>query len=175
MKSTNRIKNISSTRINILRSEPKPTVQRISKCLDQVKAEWNKKGDTLARLWNEWNEIIDEPLSSNCKPISLTRGVLTIGASQPQWLQALQYNRNQMMAMLQAHKYEIKEIRIKRSYPTRIISELESEQKIWERHPSRVDIHGMSECSFCQSPSPSGELSLWGKCGSCRRKELSIN
>ena len=54
-------------------------------------------------------------------------------------------------------------------------SNLESEASIWERHPSRSDIHGTNICKSCSSPTPIGELKRWGKCSFCRRKELKIN
>ena len=51
----------------------------------------------------------------------------------------------------------------------------ETEKEIWEKHPSRTDKNGIINCPFCKVPSPQGEITLWGKCSFCRRKELKID
>ena len=147
----------------------------LSSCLDDLKHSWQNKGNKIAGLWRDWPKIAGEPLASNCRPLSLKRGVLIIGASHPQWLQALQYNRNQLLAMLRTEKHEVKDIRIKRYHHSEKAKYQESEQSIWERHPSRVDVHGIAKCQSCNIPSPAGEMALWGVCGFCRRKALAAD
>ncbi len=99
---------------------------------------------------------------------------LTIGASHPQWRQALQYNRLELIESLKLYGYQIKEIRIRQHYPNDLVAS-ESEKEIWEKHPSRTDKNGITNCPFCKVPSPKGEVKLWGKCSFCRRKELRID
>ena len=143
----------------------------LSSCLDDVKLSW-KKGNTLRALLQNWPAIAGEKLAPNCTPLSFNRGVLIIGASHPQWRQALLYTRNQLLATIRAAGYEIKDIRIQQHYPT-AIKEKETEESIWEKHPSRSDIHGLTICEQCKSPAPYGEIKLWNKCVFCRRKDLS--
>ena len=144
----------------------------ISYCLDKIKASWKQK-NSIGGLIQEWENIAGRQLSSNCKPISLRNKILIIGASHPQWRQALLYSRPQLLSSLISAGYEIKEIRIQQYHFEKSKPKL-NELDIWESHPSRTDIHGLSVCNNCGSPSPSGEIKLWGKCGFCRRKDLSF-
>ena len=154
--------------INKAKSIPAST---LCSCLDNLKNNLNKN-KPIASLWQDWAKIVGKQLSINCKPISLNRGILTIGASHPHWIQALLFNRNQLLAALTAKGHQIKEIRIQKHYFEQR-QNIETEQSIWDKHPSRADIHGMSKCKICNSPAPKGELALWGKCGLCRRQDLN--
>ena len=142
-------------------------------CLEKIKIDWKKKANNIASLWQEWSQIAGEPLASNCRPISFRRGNLVIGASHPQWLQALLYNRMKLLASLRSKGYEIKDIRIQQYHSVPLRKNEESEVSIWERHPSRADVHGITKCTNCNSPTPSGEMALWGMCVFCRRKTIS--
>tara|TARA_B100000700_G_C15014671_1_gene842705 strand:- start:1603 stop:2076 length:474 start_codon:yes stop_codon:yes gene_type:complete len=147
------------------------SITPLNNCLSELKDNWEKQ-DSLASIWNKWPELAGDQLSVNCCPLEIRLGILYIGASHPQWLQALQYNKCQLLAKLKAAGFaRIKDIKIQRYYPSKR-SELESQKSIWERHPSRIDVHGLGSCSFCGSPAPSGEMALWNKCGFCRRKDL---
>ncbi|AAP99474.1 MULTISPECIES: DUF721 domain-containing protein [Prochlorococcus] len=143
----------------------------LSKCLDQLKVEWNKN-QSIASLWQDWPKIAGPKIASNCIPLTFHGGILTIGANHPQWIQALMFNRIQLLAALKAEGHEIKDIRIKQHYPQKSIQK-ETENAIWEEHPSRSDIHGKNCCPICNVPAPSGEISLWGKCLLCRRQDLT--
>ncbi len=145
--------------------------QSISSCLEEIKSSW--KGNVGA-LIQDWEEIAGEQLALNCTPLNIQNKVLTIGASHPQWRQALQYNRLELIKSLKSYGYQIKEIRIRQHYPIDLVTR-ESEKEIWERHPSRANKNGMSNCPYCKVPSPIGEVKLWGKCSFCRRKELRID
>ena len=146
-------------------------VSAISQCLNRLQKSWKKKGN-LAAILHQWDKIAGSQLAKNCQPLNLQRRTLIIGVSHPQWIQALQYNRPQLLASLNAAGHEIKEIRIKQYHPEKK-KRLEDEKVIWERHPSRTDVHGLSNCIKCNSPCPSGENKLWGKCSFCRRLDLS--
>jgi len=110
----------------------------------------------------------------NCTPLNIQNKILTIGASHPQWRQALQYNRLELIESLKSYGYQIREIRIRQHYPINLVTR-ESEKEIWEKHPSRTDKNGITNCPFCKVPSPRGEVQLWGKCSFCRRKELRLD
>tara|TARA_B100000214_G_scaffold361550_1_gene325070 strand:+ start:28 stop:510 length:483 start_codon:yes stop_codon:yes gene_type:complete len=144
--------------------------QSIYSCLEEIKSSW--KGN-VGGLIQDWVEIAGKQLALNCTPLSIQNKVLTIGASHPQWRQALQYNRLELIESLKLYGYQIREIRIRQHYPIDLITR-ESEREIWEKHPSRTDKNGITNCPFCKVPSPMGEVRLWGKCSFCRRKELSI-
>ncbi len=128
---------------------------------------------SVGGLIQDWKKITGKQLSSNCTPLSIHNKVLTVGASHPQWRQALLYNRIQLIESLKSYGYNIKEIRIQQYYPAALVKG-EDEKEIWSKHPSRADIHGLSTCQTCKSPTPNGEINLWGKCCFCRRKELNI-
>jgi len=145
--------------------------QSIFTCLEKIKSSW--EGD-VAGLIQNWSEIAGEQLSLNCIPLNIKNKILTVGASHPQWRQALQYNRLELIESLKSHGYQIREIRIKQHYPSKLVTR-ESEKEIWEKHPSRTDKNGIISCPFCKVPSPKGEIKLWGKCSFCRRKELKID
>ncbi|WP_320667228.1 DUF721 domain-containing protein [Prochlorococcus sp. MIT 1307] len=159
----------------ILQEAPPAMASRLSSCLDDIKISWQKKRNNIAGLWQDWSKIAGEPLASNCKPLSLRRGMLVIGAKHPQWLQALQYNRTQLLARIRTQGYEVRDLRIQQYHPRAKKNQLESEDSIWGRHPSRIDVHGIAKCSQCSSPAPAGEMALWGMCGFCRRAIILSN
>ncbi|KGG12965.1 MULTISPECIES: DUF721 domain-containing protein [Prochlorococcus] len=142
----------------------------LSSCLDNLQNDF-KRNKRIASLWQDWPKIAGKDLSLHCKPLSINRGVLTIGASHPQWIQALIFNKTQLLAALKAKGHEVKSLKIQSHYVIKA-DEKQTEQTIWKNHPSRIDIHGIKTCVYCNRPSPAGEISLWGKCSLCRRKEL---
>ena len=144
--------------------------QSIYTCLEKIKSSW--KGN-VGGLIQDWVEIAGEQLALNCTPLNIQNKILTIGSSQPQWRQALQYNRLQLIESLQSHGYQIKEIRIRQHYPINLVTR-ETETEIWEKHPSRSDTNGIMNCPVCKVPSPKGEIKLWNKCSFCRRRELRM-
>ena len=155
----------------MIQENPKHKVKReksIYTCLEEIKSSW--KGN-VGGLIQDWTDIVGEQLALNCTPLNIQNKVLTIGASQPQWRQALQYNRLQLIESLQAYGYQIKDIRIRQHYPVDLVKR-ESQEEIWNNHPSRSNKNGIIICPFCEVPSPKGEINLWGKCSFCRRKEL---
>ncbi len=151
--------------------ESKKKPSSLSTCLSELKTEWNKN-KKVAALWQDWGKIAGHKLSAHCKPLTFQGGVLTVGAQHPQWRQALIFNRNQLIAALRAQGHTIKDLRVKQYHPQKQILKKE-EHVIWAKHPSRWDIHGKTICPICNAPSPAGEISLWRKCGLCRRKDLS--
>ena len=152
---------------------PQPTpAAPLQDCLEDLKRDWHREG-SLAALWQDWPRIAGAHLAPHCQPLSLQRGILTIGASHPQWRQALQYSRSQLLASLRAAGHTIQDLRIQQHHPA-TTRDRDSEASIWARHPSRADVHGMGSCPCCGRPAPKGEVSLWGCCGFCHRERLTL-
>ncbi len=157
--------------VTFLQKPVPAATSRISNCLDDLKSSWRKKG-ALAAIWQEWSIIAGPQLAKNSRIIGFRNGILIIGASHPQWLQALLYNRTQLLAAIKAKGHKVKILKIEH-HPENNFKKLEGESVIWAKHPSRIDIHGLKNCNLCGNPAPVGETTLWGKCSFCRRKELS--
>ncbi len=143
----------------------------ISSSLKKIKVAWRKKSN-LASISQDWPNLVGEKLAQNCTPLALKGGILTIGASHPQWRQALIYTRIQLLESLRSSGHKIKDLRIQQYYPQKI-TKIETEKSIWDKHPSRINSTGLKICKSCQKPAPSGELLRWNKCSFCRRIELS--
>ena len=151
---------------------PQPTAAApLQSCLEDLKRDWHREG-SLAALWQDWPSIAGERLAPHCRPLSLQRGVLTVGASHPQWRQALQYNKPQLISALNRAGHPVRDLRIQQHY-TGSVASYPSEEDIWSRHPSRTDVHGMGTCPQCQRPAPNGEMALWNCCGFCHRQRFS--
>tara|TARA_Y100001968_G_scaffold128725_1_gene117571 strand:- start:299 stop:700 length:402 start_codon:yes stop_codon:yes gene_type:complete len=131
-----------------------------------------QKSNALAGISQKWGSLVGSKLASNCTPLSFKRGILIIGASHPQWRQALLYTRNQLLLSLKDAGYEIKDIKIQQYHPNRI-KKIEPESSVWANHPSRSEVHGMETCKLCLKPASSGEIHRWGKCSFCQRKTLA--
>ena len=150
--------------------EPAP-VQSVSGCLEALKNSWRQEG-SLAGLWQDWPKLAGDPRSSHCQPLALRNGMLTVGASHPQWRQALLYSKPQLLAAIRAAGHPVRDLRIQQHHPApRQLAGDPLEE--WKRHPSRIDVHGIDACPRCGTPSPMGEMAQWGHCSFCRRMELS--
>ncbi len=103
-------------------------------CINKLKSNWNTSNE-IACIWEDWKDIAGEQLAQNCSPLSLQKGILIVGASHPHWLQALIFNRNQLLASLKAKGHKIKEVRVQKSY-FQNKKKLETEKKIWDNHKS---------------------------------------
>ena len=97
--------------LELLQPAPPAAASALSDCLDGLRQEWRRDG-SLAALWQDWPRIAGAQLSPHCQPLSLQRGILTIGASHPQWRQALQYSRSQLLASLRAAGHTIQDLRV---------------------------------------------------------------
>lgn len=157
--------------LEILQPAPPTPASALSDCLDDLSRQWRRDGG-LAGLWQDWPRIAGEQLAPHCRPLTLQRGVLTVGASHPQWRQALQYNRLQLLAAMKAAGHPVRDLRVQQHH-SRVQETLESEASIWARHPSRCDVHGMGQCPRCGRPAPNGEINLWEVCGFCHRQRFS--
>ena len=157
--------------LELLQSPQRKTPEQLKKCLGSLQRDW-RRDDHLAALWQDWPSIAGERLAPHCRPLALQRGILTVGASHPQWRQALLYNRPQLLSALTRAGHAIRDLRIQQHHAM-ASPQIEDETTIWARHPSRIDIHGMGTCPSCQRPAPNGEIKLWEQCGFCHRQNLS--
>ena len=145
----------------------------LSGCLDDLQRRW-QQGGHLAALWQRWPQIAGPQLAPHCRPLRLQGGVLSVGAAPGPWLQALQYNRHQLLAALRVHGFELRDLRVERALPLpQSAADGAAVEQAWQCHPSRVDVHGLATCPACGSPAPAGEMARWGHCSFCRRQQIA--
>jgi predicted nucleic acid-binding Zn ribbon protein len=147
--------------------------QAVGPLLEELQRQWQSDGH-LAALWQAWPRIAGPQLAQHCRPLRLQNGRLTVGASHPQWLQALRFSRHQLLAALRAAGFALHDLQIQQHQAAPLppaASELE--QASWRRHPCRVDVHGMGCCDRCLRPAPAGELQRWGHCSFCQRERMA--
>ena len=157
--------------LELLQAPQRKSPEQLKNCLGSLQRDW-RRDDHLAALWQDWPSIAGAHLSPHCRPLALQRGILTVGASHPQWRQALQYNRPQLLSALTRAGHAVRDLRIQQHHAI-ASQKLEDEATIWARHPSRIDVHGMGTCPSCQRPAPNGEIKLWDHCGFCHRQKLA--
>jgi len=146
----------------------------LSDSLGALQSRW-RQGGHLAALWQAWPRIAGPQLAPHCRPLRLQGGVLCIGATAGPWLQALQYNRHQLLAALRAGGFALRDLRFERALPQpHPPADGDAAAEAWQCHPSRVDVHGMASCPRCDSPAPAGEMARWGHCSFCRRQQLAL-
>ena len=155
--------------VTLLMPAPPASASPLASCLAQLQGEWRAAGN-LAALWQAWPKIAGPQLAPHCRPLSLRSGRLAVGASHPQWLQALRYNRHQLLGALRGAGFSVRDLTIQLYYPeaSQTPGAL-SEAAIWAVHPSRVDVHGLGTCPSCGRPAPNGEMLRWGHCSFCQR------
>jgi hypothetical protein len=165
---TRRIGNLS-----LLLPPPRPPASPIAGCLAGLEEGWRREG-SLAALWQAWPRIAGAQLAPHCRPLQLQGGLLTVGAAPGPWLQALQYNRHQLLGALRGAGFRLRDLRVQQHHPTAAPPPgSEAEAQVWARHPSRIDVHGLGDCPRCRRPAPKGEIALWGHCSFCRRQQLA--
>lgn len=159
--------------VSFLIPPPAPPAVSLAGCLDQLQQAWLRE-DHLAALWQAWPRLAGAQLAPHCRPLSLQAGVLSVGAAPGPWLQALQYNRHQLLGALRGAGFAVREVRVRQHHgqvaPT---PGSEEEAAVWARHPSRCDGQAMATCPNCGRPAPAGEMAHWGYCSFCRRAVLA--
>ena len=143
----------------------------ISYCLEKIKESIRRESKLLAIL-ESWENLAGEQLAQNCIPLRLQQETLFIGAEHPQWRQALIYNRIKLLSSIKSAGHKVKEIKIQQYHPQKRAQRSKEELTNWKKHPSRIDVHGIAECTSCGNPAPVGEMALWGYCSLCRRNYL---
>ena len=139
-------------------------------CLDDFKKSWGDL-DKLSKLNESWEKLIGLELSKACKPLKIEKKNLFIAVNHPQWRQALIYNKHRLKESIRRFGINLNEIKIIQNYEVKTIDKKEIDpKKVWENHPSRIKHNNMVICKICNSPAPKGEISRWGKCTFCWRK-----
>jgi len=159
--------------LSVLLPPPRPPASPVGQCLAGLEREWERDG-SLAALWQAWPRIAGPQLAPHCQPLQLQAGLLTVGAAPGPWLQALQYNRHQLLGALRGAGFTVRDLRVRQHHAI-ASAELASqaEEQVWAAHPSRRDVHGMADCPACRRPAPIGEMARWGHCSFCRREALA--
>jgi predicted nucleic acid-binding Zn ribbon protein len=159
--------------VALLMPPARPPASALASCLDNLQQEWRREGH-LAALWRDWPRIAGPQLAPHCRPLQLQGGLLTVGAAPGPWLQALQYNRHQLLGSLRGAGFSVRDVRVQQHHPGAPTTPGSlSEAEVWAVHPSRCDVHGLADCPACGRPAPAGEMARWGHCSFCRRADLA--
>lgn len=146
---------------------PPAAAAPLADCLRELQRSW-QRDNPLAALWQAWPAIAGPQLAPHCRPLALRGGILTVGAAPGPWLQALLYNRPQLLGALRGAGFAVRDLRLQQHHPLPAPppgSDLEED--VWACHPCRIDVHGLADCPLCRRPAPAGELARWGRCGFC--------
>ena len=139
-------------------------------CLNDFKKSWEEL-NKLSSLNENWEKLIGLELSKACKPLKIEQKNLTIAVNHPQWRQALIYNKHRLKDTISKFGISLHEIKIVQNYEVKTLDKNKMDAKtVWENHPSRVKNNNMVICKKCNSPAPKGEISRWGECIFCWRK-----
>ncbi|MEB3200415.1 MAG: DUF721 domain-containing protein [Synechococcaceae cyanobacterium] len=160
--------------LSLLLPSAAPPAQSLEGCLAALRRDWQQQGSEAA-LWLAWPDLAGPQLAPHCRPLQFRHGLLTVGALPGPWLQALQYNRHQLMGSLRAAGFAVRDLRVQQHHPQAMPPAASADaQDSWDRHPSRSDVHGMADCPDCARPAPVGEMARWGHCSFCRRARLAV-
>ncbi len=150
-------------------------LESLGNCLDDFTKSW-KDFDKLSKINESWKQLIGIELSKECKPLKFENGIFTIAVNNPQWRQALIYNKHRLKERIKKIGIPLNEIKIIQNYEYKTTQTPPPNAKlIWEQHPTRVKKDNMSSCKICNCPTPKGEILRWGKCTFCWRKNLSMH
>ena len=139
-------------------------------CLEDFKKSWEDL-DKLSKLNENWEKFIGFELYRACKPLKFEQKTLIIAVNHPQWRQALIYNKHRLKERISRFGINLNEIKIIQNYEVKTLDKKDfNAKKVWENHPSRIKNSNMVICNICNSPAPKGEISRWGKCIFCWRK-----
>lgn len=159
--------------LSVLLPAASAPAQSLAGCLETLRQGWAREGHEAA-LWQAWPTLAGPQLAPHCRPLQLHSGVLSVGAPPGPWLQALQYNRHQLLGALRAAGFTIRELRFQQHHPGPAAAASSADAAAtWACHPSRIDVHGLADCPQCRRPAPAGEMARWGHCGFCRRAALA--
>jgi len=150
-----------------------PPALPLARCLETLQKQGRQEGNRAA-LWQAWPAIAGPQLAPHCRPLQWQGDVLTVGAAPGPWLQALPYNRLQLLGALRAAGFPLRDLRFRQVHaitPPPAGSAVEDEA--WALHPSRMDVHGQADCPSCNRPAPAGEMARWGHCSFCQRQAIA--
>ena len=72
----------------------------LKNCLDNFKKSLGDL-DKLSKINENWKDLIGLELFQECTPLNIEKKVLTIAVNQPQWRQALIYNKHKLKERIQ--------------------------------------------------------------------------
>ena len=132
-------------------------------------AERRQPGGPLAGLARDcWR-----PAGAALPALSPRGNTLVVGASQPQWLQALRYSRHQLLAVLRSRGYAVGQLQFQQHDAAQASEPFSAElDRSWSEHPCRIT-GASTDCPRCGAPSPSGEIERWGCCALCLHQPSS--
>ena len=146
--------------------------QSLQHCLKDFKKSWEDL-EKISKINENWKKLIGLELYEECKPLKIEKQTLTIAVNNPQWRQALIYNKHSLKERINEFGIKLNEIRIIQNYEIESSnSNRDNTKLVWEQHPIRVNKNNMKVCKICNCPSPKGEIARWGKCIFCWRKSL---
>lgn len=158
--------------VTVLFEPPPATPQSVAGCLGRLQQQWQQQHH-LAALWQRWPRLAGPQLAPHCRPLRLSGRVLSVGAAPGPWLQALSYNRHQLLAALRSAGFDLRDIRVEQHHPGATVRlESDAQRQSWQEHPSRLDGQTMTPCPRCGCPAPPGEVRHWGHCSFCRCSQL---
>ena len=150
----------------------KRDTKSLRSCLDDFRKSWDGLNQ-LSQISSSWKKLIGLELYRECKPLKIENKILTIAVNHPQWRQALIYNKHRLRERIEKIGINLHEIKIIQDYELKTPNLKGTNAKlVWENHPSRVNKNNMIICKFCNCPTPEGEISRWGKCTFCWRKNI---
>ena len=145
--------------------------ETLKNCLKQFKNSWSEL-DLILSLSSQWINIVGTDLAKECKPLKIENNILTIVANNPQWRQALLYNKHKLKESIIRLGIHVKNIRIIQNYQdNKYENNFIDTKKIWDNHPSRVKNKEIILCNNCNRPAPKGEIDRWGSCTFCWRNQ----
>jgi len=143
--------------------------ETLKSCLRQFKNSCSNL-DVLLSLSSQWISIVGTDLAKECKPLKIENNILTIVANNPQWRQALLYNKHKLKESIIRLGINVKNIRIIQNYQdNKYENKFIDSKKIWDNHPSRIKNKEIILCKNCNRPTPKGEIDRWGSCTFCWR------
>ena len=145
--------------------------QPLRNCLNDFKKSW-EDFDKLSKISENWKKLIGLEMFKECKPLRIEKKTLTFAVNHPQWRQALIYNKHRLKERIEKMGIILNEIKIIQDYelPTKNTKNPNA-KIIWHQHPIKINKNNMTTCKFCNCPTPKGEISRWGKCTFCWRKQ----
>lgn len=84
-------------------------------CIDNFKKSW-KDLDKLSKLNENWEKLTGLELSKACKPLKIEHKTLIIAVNNPQWRQALIYNKHRLKESISGFGINLNEIKIIQNY-----------------------------------------------------------
>ncbi len=143
----------------------------LKNCLDNF-TKSRSELDIVLTLSSQWIKIVGKDLAKECKPLRFENNILTIVANNPQWRQALLYNKHKLKESINIIGINLKNIRIIQNHQDKNYENnfIDSKQ-IWNNHPSRVKNKETIICKNCNRPTPKGEIIRWGSCTFCWRDQ----